>query len=150
MSYCRWSTDGGWCDIYAYQNTFGFFDIWVAGSRKMGPYQCDPLRVFMDDELTLEEKAASYNANLDDYSALPSIDIDLPNAGAHFVCADLDEFEERLAALQFEGFIVPDYVFDMIAEERDEQSSVLNGRVADILQHVADLEREEEACTHQP
>lgn len=113
MSYCRWSDENFACDIYAYQSEAGY-EIHVASNKITGalpplpdlqlPYQqWYPLRCEWEEAFDNAERQP----------------IGLPHDGESFTEPDLESFETRLRSLSAMGYRLPDWVFEMIAEEME-------------------------------
>lgn len=116
MSYCRWSSDNYKCNIYAYESHRGY-EIHVASLQIVE--DIPPLPDIT--KVSLEEWSSAYHQQgkaLDEATRVP---IGLPSDGQSFVLEDLDAFEAWLRALREEGYHFPDYVFEVIANERKEQ-----------------------------
>ena len=79
---CRWSTDLGRCDIYAYADVAGGFTVRVAAAARsiladwFGPRSKDVL----DGKIHAAEWADKANAMYREISHLPLNDIDAPSA----------------------------------------------------------------------
>lgn len=125
MSYCRWSTDGFRCDLYAYQSSEGYV-IHVAARRMVEDSATD-----FDDELppadapmeAFERYAKDYQKHLEAVGSADKIAIDLPHAGKTFVEPDLQAFKARLLALREIGYRFPDEVIACVEEEIAEDST---------------------------
>lgn len=126
MAYCRWSTDLGRCDIYAYADVAGGFTVRVAAQRRSIPADWfDPFKDVLDGKIHAAEWADRANAMYREISYLPLNDIDAPSAGKSFNVATLGDLKELLLSLRDEGLRFPDSVLaeiddEMHANERDE------------------------------
>ena len=112
MSFCRWSNDGGQCDLYCYECVDGGFVTHVAGLRR-------PKRVSDYDFSSVDALAFSTKrrqAELRDPANEPR-PIGLPHDGESFVDDDLPAMLERIISLRALGYQCPDAVLDGIREE---------------------------------
>ena len=117
MSYCRWSSDDFACDLYCYESDYGYVTH-VASSRVVGPVPPLPsAQEFIHGDA--DTIAAAFKAQHDYLGIAGREDIGLPHDGETFVDDALDEFEARLRELRSLGYRFPDYVFDIIAEEKE-------------------------------
>lgn len=118
MSYCRWSSDNFNCDVYAYESCYGVFDIHVAKSRIVG----DVPKV--DHNLLFEGKADEFmrqnKIQSDFLETCKTEPIGLQYDGESFNEPDLQSFLERMIELKEIGYRIPDYVFDIIKDEINE------------------------------
>lgn len=114
MSYCRWSSDNFKCDLYVYSDVSGGYTTHVAGRRVVG--DVPPVDYQADDW------AAARKAQSDFLHSAEHQEIDHPDAGKTFNDADLESLLERLTYLRSEGFCIPDYVFETVREEIEEES----------------------------
>ena len=123
MSYCRWSSDGLECDIYAYQDYRDLYVIHVAGLRPLGPLaECPPWGLLLSDMDAWQKAYEAFSASLSSAARVP---IGLPHDGETFALEDLDDFEAKLRELRALGYRFPDNVLDAIAEERIEWQTTL-------------------------
>lgn len=119
MSYCRWSSDNFNCDVYCYEDVNGGWTTWVAGNRAVGEIPKVP-------ELTIEniDSGEWLKANKIRHEFLLNCErksIDLPHAGAYFNDSTLKKFCDRLVYLRDLGYRIPEYVFDDIYQEMQEE-----------------------------
>lgn len=129
MSYCRWSSDFGECDVYVYEDASGGWTTHVAG-RRLIPKVPQEIRDIEDlFERGQAERAwretlpgddvpdISWWVNDDQYEDLDSIG---PEAGQSYNDDTPGECAARLRTLKFKGFNVPDYAIEALErEERD-------------------------------
>lgn len=123
MSYCRWSSDGGQCDLYCYEDVNGGFTTHVAGRRRhpppdnlIDPY--GPLGIKMitggkpGDWKTTNEKWQKY---------LETAGFDLiisPHAGMSYNDPTIEEFRDRIVELSKDKDLkVPVWLLGSINEE---------------------------------
>lgn len=99
MAYCRWSTDLGRCDIYAYADVAGGYTVHVAKRKR----------------------ADRANAICRDLAKLPPVGIDAPSAGKSFNVPTLEELKKLLLSLRAEGLRFPDYVLEDIDIDIDSE-----------------------------
>lgn len=102
MSYCRWSSDNGRCDLYCYEDCAGGFTTHVAGNRIVGDIPTEP----------------SLESPLDPGWA-ERAPIGLAHDGETFNDPDLRSFLARLVMLREAGYSFPDYVLDDVRSELD-------------------------------
>ncbi len=122
MSYCRWSSDGFRCDLYAYEDAQGW-TIHVAGrTRVFPPDWSDPLDLVLmiDKGLSAEEATARYSAAMEPMETFPFAELTAPSAGKTFREPSLAAFRARLLALRAEGLRFPDDVLAMVDDEMAE------------------------------
>ena len=120
MAYCRWSTDGFRCDVYAYESTGGGYVIHVATRKKVLPEGWkDPCETHLSDVSSdnAKERFAQYNAVMAEYDALPWRNLEAPSAGKSFHESTPQAFKERMESLRAEGLLFPDDVLDRINRE---------------------------------
>lgn len=111
MSYCRFSSDNFKCDVYAYEYEQGCYKIHVASNRIVGDA---PPHDFSSPEKFLQQEKLRREF-FDNCTREP---IGLPHDGEDFDCTGLDELEQTLKMLKDAGYIVPDWVFETIDEEK--------------------------------
>ena len=105
MSYCRWSSDGFRCDLYAYEDVGGEFVIHVAKYRSdppapLMPWECG------EQAMTLWKHA--YKGWSETRKLVP---IGLPHDGAIFSLDSEDEMFQKMHELRCAGYLVPEWVF---------------------------------------
>lgn len=126
MAYCRWSTDLGRCDIYAYADVAGGFTVLVATHKRDVPEDWrDPFEDILAGRISFAEGMDRAGALYREISYLPRFYIDAPSAGKTFNAPTLGDLKELLLSLRDEGLRFPDSVLaeiddEMHANERDE------------------------------
>jgi len=123
MSYCRWSSDNGYCDVYVYEDVSGGWTTHVAGKRRP-PGRPDGYLAIIEaqfrDEGELDTgacvKAQKQQGKWDEENEL--IDISHPEAGASFNHPEPGECAANLERLKAEGFQVPQYAIDGLREDQ--------------------------------
>ena len=121
MSYCRWSTDLGRCDIYAYADVAGGYTVLVATRKRAVPDDwVDPLMDVLAGRISFAEAADRANAMYREIAKRPLVGIDAPSAGKSFNVPTLGELKKLLLSLRAEGLRFPDYVLDDIDDEMRE------------------------------
>ena len=114
MSYCRWSSDGGQCDVHCYADVSGGFTTHVAASRRKHPVT----------ELDFRHgEEIFFKAELRDKDTNPLLPIGLPHDGKTFNDSTLRKFLDRLIYLKGLGYIVPDWVIEDVEMEIRENDS---------------------------
>lgn len=116
MSYCRWSSDNGYCDAYVYQSTGGGYVTHIAGRRRPPGAPVDP-HSLVRQGCSYEEFKAAENAREEWGKANPLVDIDHPESGTSFYHAGPKECADNLIRLRGEGFAIPQYAIDELLEE---------------------------------
>ena len=112
MSYCRWSSLDGQCDVYVYADVSGGWTTHVASLRPVKPWKPMP-----SYELPWEEFESLYKAHSESVASTPKRRIGLSHNGESFNDATPGECADRLEALRAEGYIVPQYAIDELREE---------------------------------
>lgn len=130
MSYCRWSSMNGACDIYAYEGDFGYA-IHVAGQKRVNIENAppDPFDAFLleDKEEALKEfQRRQKIRNEWDELNKEYAPIGLAYDGQSYTEETLQDFKERLLILREAGYKFPDYVLTAIEEEIDEEETRSN------------------------
>ena len=118
MAYCRFSSENFRCDVYVYSSVYGY-TTHVASNRVLGdiPEVPSPL---IDIDSFLQAHQAQH-AFLETASREP---IGLTRDGESFDDPDLESLIERLISLRDEGYNVPSWVFDILAEELAEEANL--------------------------
>ena len=108
MSYCRWSSMDGKCNIYAYESASGY-QIHVAKSKQI-------------DDPEPEPTGSDWKSYMDWHSRnyKPS---GLPYDGQDFLEHSLEDFKARMLELRRVGYIFPDYVLEQIDEDIEERDN---------------------------
>ena len=116
MSYCRWSSDNSYCDVYVYESYDGFITH-VAGSRQPeGAPDHNPDIIGKDGVdawLKAKRKHTEWRKTVE---LLP---IDNPHAGDSFSHATAKECAENLLELRASGLNVPQHAIDRLLSESD-------------------------------
>lgn len=124
MSYCRWSSMNGACEVYAYESDAGWVIHLAARKRKhqdkMPP---DPFEALMDENV--EEYLKRHKVQ-QEWMETPEgnefINIEKEHVGESFCLGDLESFKEKLLYLRNLGWVFPDYVIENVNEEIQEES----------------------------
>jgi len=142
MSYCRWSSDFGECDVYVYESCYGGWETHVAG-RRLKHNVPDEIKNMPRD--TAEDWMAQYNTEKEWRESIPSDEfactytdgekswpgtsrtpkdseyIDLSEiseyAGQSFADDTPGDCADRLEQLRESGLNVPQYAIDALREE---------------------------------
>lgn len=121
MSYCRWSSDNGYCDLYVYEDVQGGWTSHVAARRRPPGAPRDPMYAFMAGGVK------EYMSAMDEWNkwaqSVTMIDIDHPEAGTSFNHDTPGECAENLKRLRAEGFVVPEYAINSLMEEEAEREA---------------------------
>lgn len=127
MSYCRWSSDNGYCDVYVYEDVHGGWTTHVASARYPEGRPQGYMEVFfsfMDaggDAEAAHVPALEARAAQEEWDeANPVIAIESPKAGESFSHSSPGECADNLEQLRCEGFQVPQYAIDSLREEHCE------------------------------
>lgn len=119
MSYCRWSSMNGYCDVYVYDDVSGAWMIHVASCRRPDGAPPDPLGTFRSgggsEEYRRRRKAWDLWADQN-----PPTPIEHPEAGTSHDFDTPGECADKLEELRREGFVVPQYAIDALREEASE------------------------------
>jgi len=134
MSYCRWSSDNGYCDVYVYEDVNGGWTAHIAGRRRP-PGRPPGMIEFMGmycmagggttPELTAEAQEAIrllVQAQKAWDEANPHIPIAHDLAGESFNFATPLECADALRMWKVSGLMVPDYAIQELIEEGEEAS----------------------------
>lgn len=115
MSYCRWSSDDGQCDVYVYADVSGGYTTHVASAR-----------VFFTEKLPEKCQDGSVEGWVDRQRKVMEISmrsekrvIGLQYDGQSFNDETGIECSERLIAIRAAGYNVPQYAIDALREEVD-------------------------------
>lgn len=125
MSYCRWSSMNGYCDVYVYEDALGCWVTHVATHRPPpGAPHADFDLLFDADMKVTDTTQARYFEAQKKRAAWdkknPSIPIDHPLAGESFRHSSPEECADQLETLKAEGFVVPDTAIQGLREEAAE------------------------------
>ena len=115
MSYCRWSSDNWKCDIYAYESCSGYV-IHIAGNRHVG--DCPEADLLQEDS---KKGLREYRKQMKFLESCERKPIQLLHAGESFTLNTLEEFRDKLIELKEIGYYIPDYVFEIIKSEVQDQ-----------------------------
>lgn len=110
MSYCRWSSDNGKCDVYAYQGDDGKYHIHVASSRVVGD-------VPKQDWSTPETLYDSCKAQAKFMETCVREPIGLKWDGMSFTEVTLTDLCNSLVTLKSAGYNVPQWAIDDVLDE---------------------------------
>lgn len=114
MSYCRWSSDNGLCDVYVYQSCEGGYVIHVKKLRVSDNVpKCDHL--LKDGDLSGYMGCLKYRNAWRDQN--PPKPIGLPYDGKSFGLETPRECVDKLIELRGIGYNVPQYAIDELIEE---------------------------------
>lgn len=114
MSYCRWSSNNFKCDVYCYESVHGCFTIHVASNRIVDELPPEPFN-FID--LPKEEFSKKCKEHHDALDKAKHKKIGLKYDGQSFDCNTIEDMRNTLVELKQVGYIVPDFVFEIIDEE---------------------------------
>ena len=125
MSYCRWSSLNGYCDVYVFEDVHGGWTTHVASRRPPPGAPEDPMEVLTveaaaDPELwtkawaEFQRRQAARDAWASTNASLP---IEHPEAGASFNHPTPGDCADNLERLRAEGFIVPQAAIDVLRSE---------------------------------
>lgn len=120
MSYCRWSSDWGRCDLYAYEHYEGKFVVHVA-TRRHKATDALPPEFDADEEqggvkrfVALHGKLAALTSDLSDDVYRP---LGLPHDGETFELATEREMYSKILELEAMGYRIPKYLHDEATAE---------------------------------
>lgn len=125
MAYCRFSSMDGKCNVYAYEDVYGGYTIHLAGRKrtnidKAPPY---PDLSLLDKDLEEFKRQDKIRRDWDESEGKVWENLKLKHASRTFREDSLEDFRDRLIYLRELGYTFPDYVFDCIEEEmQDEQA----------------------------
>ncbi len=118
MSYCRFSSLNWMCDVYCYEDTAGGWTTHVAAGRRGHEPTPEP----EIGTVLPEEWVTAHQKTMAELAEIPMENIGLPHDGETFNDSTLETFRDRLIMLRAAGYIVPDYVFDLITDELAEHT----------------------------
>lgn len=129
MSYCRWSSDNGRCDVYVYEDASGGWTTHVAARRRL--FAAIPALPISwagkgDDwkgRLMRRLWAWSYQFNMWMVGLIPLRDTKLPYNGATFNDPTPLACAVRLIELRRIGYNVPQRAIDALVEEHAQSQS---------------------------
>jgi hypothetical protein len=122
MSYCRFSSDNWRSDLYVWGGADGIV-VCVAGNRRMGPLMNDFWPTDWGNDAQVKMWAKSHQAQMAALESCSTVFIDHPESGAMDTYADARDALERLVYLRNEGFHVPQFALDRLAEEALEEEA---------------------------
>ena len=114
MSYCRWSSMNGRCDVYVYEDVAGGWTTHVAVKRRvLPPIPSLPLgRVPNRIWAMWERRVRALSLRL-----IPALPIGLPYDGCCFTDSTPGACADRLESLRAMGYRVPLYTIDALRAE---------------------------------
>jgi hypothetical protein len=131
VSYCRWSSDWGECDVYVYGDVSGGYTTHVAERRlkKTVPDEVKAVKGFVESHRALcEWKEANLKGKrdkpdgpfwIDDSEFFPLRYVG-PEAGESYNDPTPQECANRLRDLKAKGFNVPDYAIERLDAEAEQ------------------------------
>lgn len=139
MSYCRFSSNNFWCDVYVYEDVCGGWTAHVAGYRHairpipqipwkwlptLGDYNLKTHRMVYPnrfiaalDRVVSGIRVASYRLHYWSVGVIPRRPIGLPHDGARFNDETPRACAQRLIELRAMGYKVPQSAIDALLEE---------------------------------
>ena len=118
MSYCRWSTDNGYCDAYVYEDVNGGWTTHLANYKRPPGRPEDPILSLIKRKYEEYEKRKEEQEKWDKDN--PLIFIDHPEAGKSFNHDTPRECADNLERLKKEGFCIPNYVIIWLRDEQED------------------------------
>ena len=116
MSFCRFCDNNFHCDFYAYRSRLGY-ELHVAVVRSGLDPATDPYNVENVLDIPVEEWKKMVGANRGSFAQAGRQPIDLPEAGAKYRFATLEELREGIAGLMEKGFLAPDWLLPSLDKE---------------------------------
>lgn len=122
MSYCRFSSNNGYCEVYVYADTNGGWTTHVAAYRRPLGAPPSPYETFLADgqNFDMEKYKRMEKAWYEWAEKNPRFPINHPEAGHSFNHGTPKECAVNLGRLRSEGFEVPQYAIDALLEEEKE------------------------------
>lgn len=114
MSYCRWSSDNGLCDVYVYESCEGGYVIHVASKRVSDDVpKCDHLLKpnLIHKYMRAKKKQNKWR------DKNPPQPIGLPHDGESFGFETPHECANKLIELRGIGYNVPKYAIDELMDD---------------------------------
>ena len=111
MSYCRFSSDGGQCDVYVYESREGWITHVAANRRPTRAPDLD-----WKTEEGWERSNRAYRDFADDPKNAP-LPIGFSNDGMTFCDPTPADCAAQLVRLKAMGYLVPRYAIDALLEE---------------------------------
>lgn len=124
MSYCRFSSDAFRSNVYVYENMDGNFIINVA-ENKMDCEEHEipaPVESLNPNYMSGEEITEQWNRILEFVDECPRKPINGGFDGDMIVCEDLESTKDQLLQLREHGYHVPEYTFEIIDEELEDET----------------------------
>lgn len=130
MSYCRWSSENGYCDVYVYEDVSGGWTTHVAGARPPEGAPQSAMDAMLGEIQKGEKDSEKLSAIYKKHDAKRQAWNDLnPNkvikhelAGKSFNHQSPGECADHLKFLKDAGFVVPNYAIKALQEEQAEFS----------------------------
>jgi hypothetical protein len=116
MSYCRFSSDNWKSDVCVYESADGF-EVHVATNRMVG--EIPPLLVLTEENR--EAYLDRYQEQMTAVEAAERVPINGPHDGKSFTFGTVQGLFFCLKGLQDAGYHVPQFVFEAIEEEMNEE-----------------------------
>lgn len=118
MSYCRWSSIGGQCDLYVYADVSGGVTIHIASYRRVltDDVPKDPTPDMINEVISPEEWSRLWKERNAILNACELRPIGLSRDGQSFNL-DFDEAADLIADLRAEGYLMPDGLEDEVRED---------------------------------
>jgi hypothetical protein len=138
MSYCRFSSNNFWCDVYVYEDVNGGWTTHVASNRHVippipviphswwiiGRYDNETKRMVYPNRLVqfvawvlLRVYMVSYRLHSWSVRVIPRRKIGLPHDGARYNDDTPEGCALRLSVLREVGYKVPQYAIDALLDE---------------------------------
>jgi hypothetical protein len=117
MSFCRMSDDNWKSDVYAFEDDGGFV-VHVAANRLVGDIPEVPYILDVGPEVW----GKAHQAQMTAVSAAERAPIGGPHDGESFRYATLRELHDGLLQLRADGYRVPQFALDDIANELSEEN----------------------------
>ncbi|WP_129141473.1 hypothetical protein [Modicisalibacter coralii] len=114
MSFCRFSSNDWRCDLYIYEGFDGVYMLHVAKNRVAG----DVPRAKLTQESLKDGSFAEAHAKQMEYvSRAERVPIGLSADGETFHIHDAEELLAKMRELKAEGYRVPCFAFESVAED---------------------------------
>lgn len=117
MSYCRWSSDDFWCDVYVYEDLTSCYTIHVACNRVVGDI---PKTAHLSSRDTIPAFMEAHKAQMAFLETAEREPIGLPHDGATFIYGLPEEAAHKLEELRDMGYHVPEYAIRELREDSNE------------------------------
>jgi hypothetical protein len=124
MSYCRWSSLNGYCDVYVYSDVDGVWRTHVASGRQPAGVPADGLDLLQaacaDKNHPAMTLCVEQQKILSEWHVrMGGLTIDHPESGTSFTHSSPGECADNLERLAREGFIVPIYAIQELRKEQE-------------------------------